>query len=321
MSLLRHVVRGFAVAAVVALGGCAGALDPGAGAGACVEPGQPVQATLISVIRSGSEQQDPLSAVAPSAPRLVSLIRPEQVAVSGPDVYIADSGLGAVLRTDRGGMAFNTVARLPATRLGGLAVDRFGTVMLALPGDSTLLQFGRLGSPPPPIGAGTLSSPVDVATDGTGSIVVGDGLGARVVRFNRIGQVQAAIGERGDRPNPFSAVTAVALAADSLYVLDGLARQVTVFPASGASRAVSLGPEARMPVALAADRWGRIYVADAGRRGLTVLQAATPQLGDLGGVPSLQSVSDVFIDESDSVYVADSAAGAVYVLAVPQPCP
>ena len=316
----RHLVA----LAVVALTGCAGGLDSGTGAGtqSCVEPGQPVQAALLSILRSGTEQADPVSPAPPSAPRLTGLIRPEQVAVTGPDVYIADSGLRAVVRTDRGGMAFSTVARLPSTRIGGLAVDRSGTVMVALPGESALLQFGRLGGDASRIGDATaLSSPVDVATDGTDRIFVGDGLGARIVRFNRIGQVQSMIGERGDRPGPFNAVTAVALGPDALYVLDGAARQVKVMPASGPARTVALGNEARQPAALAVDRWGRIFVADRGRRGLTVLQTAAPQIGDLGGVPALQNVSDVFVDESDVVYVADSVAGAVYVLAVPRPCP
>lgn len=315
--------RGLALAAALGLTGCAGALDPGAAGGSqsCVEPGQPVQATLLSILRSGTVQADPFAAT-PSPPRLAGLVRPEQVAVMGPDVYIADSALGEVLRTDRNGTSYATAARLPATRIGGLAVDRMGTLTVALPAESTLLQLDRQGGAPRRLGdASAVSSPVDVVTDGDDQIFTADGLGARVVRFNRIGQTQVMIGERGDRANPFTTVTALALGPEGLYVLDGTTRQVQVMPAGGAARTVSLGSEARLPVALAVDRWGRIYVADRGRRGLTLLQTAAPQLGDLGGVPPLQNVSDVFVDESGIVYVADSAAGAVYVLAVPRPCP
>lgn len=315
-------LRAPAILAVAMLAGCAGALDP-AGSTQCVEPGQPLQASLVSVIRSGIVRDEELSAASiGAAPQAMQLVRPEQIAVSGPDVYIADTGVGAVLRTDRMGSTFARIATLPATRIGGLAADRLGDVLIALPADSSVRLFPRGGGPARSIGeASALASPADVVTDGVGRIDVADALGARVVRFNRIGQVTGIIGERGDRPGPFTSATALALDEGALYVLDGVARKVHVMPITGAPHVLDLGAEARFPGALAVDRWGRIFVADRGRRALTVLQGAVPQIGDLGGTPPLQQPTDVAVDDSGLVYVADGPAAAVYVFAVPRPCP
>jgi len=252
----------------------------------------------------------------------MQLVRPEQVAVSGPDVYIADTGAGVLLRTDRMGSTFARVATLPSTRIGGLAADRLGDVLLALPAESSVRMLSRGGGPSRRLGeASALTSPADVVTDGIGRIDVADALGARVVRFNRLGQVIGVIGERGDRPGPFTSATALAQDEGALYVLDGTALKVHVIPMAGNGQVLDLGSEARLPGALAVDRWGRIFVADRGRRALTVLQGTIPQIGDLGGTPPLQLATDVAVDESGLVYVADGPAGAVYVFAVPRPCP
>lgn len=319
-------LRSFASAVLAAalLAGCAGGLDGlRAARTQCIEPGQPLQATLMTVVRAIAQRGDGYTATPTAlAPPLLGLVRPEQIAVSGPDLYIADPGVGLLLRTDRMQSDFVQVARLPATRIGGLAADRMGDVLMAVPAEPAVRLYPRIGGPARRIGESTaLSSAVDVAIDGIGNIFVADGLRGNVVRFDRLGQVSGIVGERRDRASPFESVSAVALAGDVLHVLDGVARKIHVLPPGGAGRVLDLGPEARFPVALAIDPWGRIFVADRGRGTLTVLQSGAPQIGDLRGLPTLQGAADVAVDDSGIVYVADAAAGAVYVLDVPKPCP
>ena len=312
------------LAMAAALTGCAG-LDGGgrASRSQCVEPGQPLQATLMTVIRAVAQRGNVLDAPPTVlAPPLIGLVQPEQVAISGPDLYIADPALGMLLRTDRMQSDIVQIGRLPAGRIGGLAADRFGDVFLALPAEPAVRWYPRIGGSVRRIGdASALSSAVDVAVDAIGNLHVADGLRANVVRFDRLGQVTGIVGERRERATPFASVTSIALAADVLHVLDGTARQVHVLPAAGAPRVLELGAEARFPSAIAVDPWGRIFVADRGRRTLSVLQSGAPQLGDLRGLPALLGASDVAIDESGIVYVADPPAGVVYVFDVPKPCP
>lgn len=307
------------------LSGCQGAFDRAAPPAelACVAADQPLQATLLSQYRSGMAQDDPtqMPSAAAAAPQWLSLVRPAQVAASGNDVFIADGGLGAVVRSDRFGQSFSRVARLPGARIGGLATDRFGTLFLAVPAERAILQIGRNGLADRAIGHdGVLGAPVDVAVDDNGNLFVADELGARVVAFDRLGQVTAVVGERGGSANPFRSVNAVALGPEGVYVLDTTARQIVIVAPRGPMlRALPLSREVAHPVAIAVDRWGRIFVAGRGA-GIFVMEPDTPTAMALGGVPSAVDIADLHLDEQGILYVADGAGGVVSAVQVPPRC-
>ncbi len=310
---------------VAMLSGCQGAFDRAAPPTelTCVASDAPLQAAVLSQYRSGMAQDDPtqMPSAAAAAPQWLSLARPVQVAASGNDVFIADGGLGAVIRSDRFGQSFSRVARLPGARIGGLAADRFGTLFLAVPAERAILQIGRNGLADRAIGHdGVLGAPVDVAVDDNGNLYVADELGARVVAFDRLGQVTAVVGERGGAANPFRSVNAIALGPEGVYVLDATARQVVIVAPRGPMlRALPLPREVANPVAIAVDRWGRIFVAGRGA-GVFVLDTDTPTVTPLGGVPTAVDIADLYFDEQGILYVADGAGGVVSAVQVPPRC-
>ncbi|MFN0316313.1 MAG: hypothetical protein ACKVQA_14910 [Burkholderiales bacterium] len=305
-----------ALAALLMLAGCA--LEPREGGGQCAAPGAPLAATLVETIRSG-----PLQSAPGSAPGgLFSLISPEQIAISSADLFIADRGRAALVRLQRAQGSFSVMASM-TSRVSGMHVDRFGTLYLALPGEGRVAQLSPDGGPERNFaGAGALSSPVDVTSDGVSRIFAADATGARVVVFNRLGQVMGTLGETTAMPNPFRSVTALAHGEQGLYVLDAAARQVHLIATRGAGRIWDMGQFARLPVALAADRFGRVFVADRGSSRIVVLDAlGSGEPLALENVPPLQDLSDVWIDDFGVLYAADAAAGVVYSLHIPGPCP
>lgn len=307
------------------LAGCEGAFErpPEIADTACVAEEGRVEAIVLGQLRGGPGQEDPtrMPSAAATAPAWLTLAQPRQVFAVGNDVYVADAGLGAVIRTDRFGQTAVRMARLPGTRVGGLAADRFGTLYLAVPAERAVVQIGRNGLADRAIGHdAALGAPIDVAIDETGNLYVADELGARVVVFDRVGQVVATIGERGGTPNPFVSVTAVATGPDGVYVLDATARRVFVATARGpVVPRVELPPEAGIPVALAVDRTGRVFIGTRTGSLLMVETSGTEAL-PLSGVPRLADLADLHLDDQGTLYLADAAAGTVYLLRVPGRC-
>lgn len=298
-----------AMCASLALAGCAGGGNAGPQAPLCVQAGAPVFATLLQIFRGA------LGGAAGAG-----LIGPEQVAVSANDMWIADRSRGELLKVDRTAQRSSVIARMRG-RVAGLHVDRLRSVYLALPAQRVVRQIGSDGRLEreyrDPEGR---MIPVDVVADGTGPVFVADEANARVVIFNRLGQVTGTLGERTSRPNPFLSVSALAQEGGGVYVLDASARMVHVMRDGDAMEIRELGTLVSRPVALAVDRWHRIFVADPGGRVLMLDadSARAPSL--IEGLPRIAQPGDLWIDETGVLHLADTAGGAVYSLQVPAPC-
>lgn len=307
-------------ALLASLAGCGanGALSP---APSCLAAGAPAHATLWQTLRGGVTASDPLARAPSPAPGHVAFLQPVQVAVSGNDLFVADLGRRELLRIDRGLQTVSRFVPLPAQG-GALAVDRWSSVYLIEPGLRRVVQYRRDGSLAQTYAdPGSLTRPVDVVADATERVYVADAAGARVVVFNRLGQVTRLIGERGDRPNPFRSITALAASAHGLYVLDALAQRVHALDYEGAARFGFEVRVLRQPAALAVDRHERVFVADAGAATVWMFEPA--RAGGLAGRRlegvRLERPGDLWIDDAGFLYVADAHAG-VLTLTVPPPC-
>ena len=301
------------------VGGCAG--DPSrdvAVTGECLRSEAAVAATALAPIRTFLEDGVPGEL---SGRSIGSLIRPQQVATAPGALFVADIGQRRILRVDPVRSTFTQLLSLDE-RPSGLAVDRMQTLYLAFPGSRQVVEVtadGRVAAIiQDPVGRVV---PVDVAVGEAGRIFVADGINARVLVFNRFGQVVESIGEKGGRPNLFRSVDALWLSGSDLYVLDAVARRVFVFGGEGRSGVIELGDAVSLPSAIAADRWRRVFVADRASGKVMVYDpagAAAP--GSLVGMPPVQDLADIWIDEFDTLYVVDAGAASVLPFRVASPC-
>ncbi len=291
----------------------------------CMPGEATVHATPLYEVRSAMGAVDPFASVPadPAIPGPVSLMRPERIASNGMDLLIADAGLRAVLRTDRAGSAMNVAARLPPTRPGGLAVDRLGSYFVAVPAEAAVWQFDRTGRIDRRLqDASVLGSPEGLAVDDQGNVFVADGLGARVTVFDRTGRVVTVLGPRSGAPDAFRSVSGIALGPAGLHVLDAVARRIVIVDPRGAViRDVVLAPAIQAPAGLATDRWGRIFVGDRASGSVWSISPASDALSAVEGVSVSSELSDLAVDESGTLYVADAAGGVVRSFRLTQPCP
>lgn len=300
-------------------GGCAS--DPAKDmdvTGECLRSEEAVAATALAPIRTFLEDGTPGEL---SGRSIGSLIRPQQVATAPGALFVADIGQRRILRIDPIRSTFSPLLSLEE-RPAGLAVDRMQTLYVAFPGSRQVVEVTADGQVAAIIQdpAGRVV-PVDVAVGDAGRIFVADGINARVLVFNRFGQVVDSIGEKGDRPNPFRSVDALWSGGSDLYVLDAIARRVFVIGGEGRSGVIELGDAVSLPATIAADRWRRIFVADRASGKVMVYDpasAAAPR--PLVGVPPVQDLADIWIDDFDVLYVVDAAAASVLSFRVASPC-
>jgi len=315
----RRPLLGIVLIVATLVQACAEVPDSGSAGRVCVAPNDPVAATLIASYRAGTSQSGIPSPGAASPPSIVSFLSPDQIAASGDDLFVADQGLSQLIRVQRASQTYRPIARLPG-RVSGMYVDPFRSLYLAIPAQGAVLQMSFDGTIERVFRDPTqLSTPIDVAMDRTQRLYVADGSDARVLVFDRLGQVVGTLGERVSVPNPFSTVNGIAMGSNRVYVLDSTARRIHVFASDVAVAVLELGSTVRQPTRLAVDRWERIFVADGAGARILVLEASAPERAtEIGNLSGLQQINDLWIDDFGVLYVA--AMGAVMAYQIPAPC-
>lgn len=245
------------------------------------------------------------------------LFVPAGLAVDGSgNLYVADTGNARVVKITppANGSTISTVAT-GLTGSAGLAVDGAGTIYIADSGNNRVLKqtpSAAGGYTQTTLGSG-LGAPVAVAADTNGNIYIANQQSGAVVRETLLaGQyVQSTV---------LSGLAGVSgLAADpngNLYLVDASNSRVVLAatsPAGYTQSTVSTG-EAISPVAVVADAWGNIYIADSASG--SVLKE-TPALGANAerivatGLPFAGSQAGLAIDGKGNLYLANSAANSV----------
>lgn len=319
------------LAAVMALAGCAAPAPsgkPGAGQSQCSAPASPLQATLLDTIDGGPVRIDPLIG---SESRVrgtrITLVRPTQVAAAGNDLFVTDTTRRTVFRIDRGSHAVSTFGPAGRDEGGGLHVDRGLNVYVGDPANRRVVQYTRTGSVVKIFRDEIrLKRPVDITMpDDETELFVADGLQGEIAVFGRLGGVSRVLGERGDRPAAFRAITALTSGPDGLYLVDTLARKVQVIDPRDGSLHYSLGGAGlRLPVALAVDRFNRVFVADGFNNSIQVFQRDLPAAAQgqaLATAAGFLRITDLWLDDEGRLHVADADAGRIQVLHIPRPCP
>ena len=290
------------IAALLALGGCEST------------PREPARYSTLTpgpLIRGGL-----LGMAGPFTP----LRGPVAVAAIGPDVYVADAGLGMLLRVDQVASRltpFGPRGVQPGTRL---AADVDGSLYVLDPGSRRLQRFARDGRlmqsfPTDP----TIASLRDLALDPTrGRILAADALNRQVVAFRPLGTSSELLPIYGEPRYQVTSFDALAVAPDALYALDARCRCIARLAFDGRVLATFGHQRLVKPERIAADRYGRLFVADGGDRSIKafrdgILEETIPNAG-LG----LLEASDLAYADG-WLYVADAPGSQVRMLRVQPP--
>jgi sugar lactone lactonase YvrE len=234
---------------------------------------------------------------------------PSQIAVDANDnVYVADSGLGAVEEYPKGYGAIAATATAGANLVAptGVAVDGAGDVFIADNGNVYEVPIGAAG-----LNAagqltlkGGLGSDLKLAADGFDDLYISDPSNHRVVKLGNIAGTFGPLTQTETDLGGFNAPSSIAVDENgNLYVADG-SNLYEVTPTGTQSTLLTTLSNA---TGLAVDPSGAVYVA---------MPGGTVRIPSLGGTltpasqtiiaPTVTSPASVAIDSKEDVYVADS---------------
>lgn len=249
------------------------------------------------------------------------LARPTAVSVWGPDVYVVESATSALYRFDS---TTHNVLRMSSVRplMGTRAVaGPDGSVYLLQPGAAGIRRYARDGRLIATYAApGDLAYPVDMVIEpARGLLRVADGSLEQIVAFHPMGRIAYIVGQRSDPDRRLDAgIRQMAAGEGSVFVTDPACRCVgEVLPGGQGLRTFGEGELIR-PTAVAADRWGRVWVVDTGDRQIRVyfdgLPAGSVRFADL----NLASAEAMAIHEND-LYLADAQGGRIAIFRITAP--
>lgn len=200
------------------------------------------------------------------------------------EVWVVDSGVGAVCRYAMQGRLLGAFGKGRLTRPTAIAISRSGDhVIVVDTADHRLAIFRKSGAFIGYLGGrgiepGQFNFPVDADFGPDGELFVLDAMNARVQRFVQEGdsyRFAGEFGERGMAKGSFSMAKSLAVSSSGhIYVTDALANKVVVF-----------------------DREGRFLITFGGRY-LSVDGKVAP-----GGFSMPRGIA---ADENDGIWVADS---------------
>lgn len=259
-------------------------------------------------------------AARPGSGAFVKLIAPTALALRGNDLLVVDSGAARLWRVD---LALNTLSPIvgaPATPatvvalgpdLSAWVLDGVARQVLRFARDGRLLQTYRAGS--------SLTAPVAfVLADGGATLLVADESLRQWVEFRPVGAFAVSVRPGLADGAEVRGVDGLATAGDRVFVLDRSAAVVHVVRRDGQVLGRLGEAELKQPVAIAADRFGRVFVVDAQDRAVKLLSPGrTTQVFD-AALLRVQVIGGIAVDER-FLAVADRLSGQVVIHVVRTP--
>lgn len=268
----------------------------------------------------------------PGGGAYVKLLAPAAVALRGNDLLVADSGSGRVWRVDLALNTFSPIAGVTASLgsavalgpdLSAWVLDGVSRQVQRFSRDARLLQSYRTDNAATSTAAFTLA-------DGGATLLLADdsqrqwlelrpagGL-ATPVRPSRVddsarARLDAPAADAdADAPRGVRGVDGLASAGDTVYVLDRNAAVVHVVRRDGQVTGQLGAGELKQPVAIAADRRGRVFVVDAQDRAIKLLRPGRPaQVFDAAQL-RVQMIGGIAVDEQ-FLAVTDRLSGQVVI--------
>lgn len=303
------------------------ALAPGPAAlAACAEPGPgpvgdagtPPPSPLRRVRTVGGGFLSPPGPAygVPSRPgtgMYVRLMAPTALALRGNDLLVVDSGAGRVWRIDIGLNTVSAIAGAPAlpgtavalaADLSAWVLDGTSHQVLRFARDGRLLQTFR-GGPAAPAPTGL------ALAEGGATLLLADGVLGQWAELRPVGAFARPV--RPVLPSGgIAGVDAIAMASDGVFVLDRRAGLVHRLRRDGEWIDSLGGGALQQPVALAADRFDRVYVVDAQRGAVVLLRAGRPAGVFDAAALGVRQVGGIAVDDR-FLAVADRLTGQVVV--------
>jgi DNA-binding beta-propeller fold protein YncE len=254
----------------------------------------------------------------------IRLMRPAAIAAHGDDVYIVDGGSDMLYRYERALGRLSVLKDLKGV-VAGAVTDIFIaqdlSYYLADADARRVLHFDRHGDQirvfEDPI---NLGRPVSVSEDpDTGTVYIADGFNDDVLVYNAAGQLQGAIGTRGQAQGQFMGITAMAQSSEGIYVATRFGtHRVQMMGLDGGFKQAFVSDSVTFPTAIVTDGNGRVYVSDFMDNTIRVYVdgQVVETLGGTGSAPGrFKRITDMWLDNG-LLYVADSLNNRVQVIRV-----
>lgn len=251
----------------------------------------------------------------PAAGTYVKLLAPTAVALRGNDLLVVDSGTQRVWRADLALGTLTAVAGAPglpgtAVALGAdlsaWVLDVQAGRLLRFARDGRLLQTQRASAFVPTPAAFTV-------LDGGAAVWLADALPAPLVEMRAFSGVATPVQPQGHGSARIERAGALATTRDAVYVLDLEARVVHRLRRDGHIDATLGAGVLVQPEAIAADRFGRVFVTEPGAGLIRVLDTQAPPDTIEGQRLGVQHIGGIAVDER-FLAIADRAAGQVVIV-------
>jgi DNA-binding beta-propeller fold protein YncE len=248
----------------------------------------------------------------------------DAVAARGNDIFVADTNQRMIFLIDRGQRSLSKFAPLT----GGGSTDLYYASDFSLyvinQSRAQVIKYSRDGRIIRTFGGRRdLSNPVAVVESSElNRVLVADSLSAQVSMFNKLGGLTRVIGQNINFPSPASSIIDMASANGLIYLLDKLAREVSVANSEGKLLYTFGSSQLKQPVALAIDYCGRIFVADQFDNTIHVFVDEIPLTifkNNHPGLTGFQLITDLWID-NELLYVADGLSGSIKLLRIEGGC-
>lgn len=246
----------------------------------------------------------------------VVLRQPTAISARGNDVYLVDAGLRRIFRYGRAEQTLAPFTNLSAGAGTSVYAAPDLSVYVTDPARSQVLRFAWDGAPLPPLNSpGNLVRPIAVTVDeGSGQVLVADGLYDRIIVFNNLGRPLSVI-----KPQQVRAIAAMAQGPDGIYVVDRLARQVVVLGRDGGDYRYAFGAGSLAdPNAIAVARGNLVFVGDNFDQTVKVFRSGrlVAQVGGAGVAPGRFNGIAGLAADGGLLYVADSLNARVQIMLI-----
>ncbi len=255
--------------------------------------------------------------------------RPTAVALRGQWLYIADGGLDILYRYD---LALRRLEQVKDLRdldghdITDIYVASDYSYYLADPQGARVLHFSAQGGLIREYSdAINIGSPVAILVEeDNGRLFIADGFNDDVMVFNLAGGMVGVLGQRGDGDGRFRRITDFAAGSLGYYVATRFGEHRVQIMARDGRYATALEKDTvTFPKAIAADQYGRAFVADYLDDTIRVYQGEklVETIGHHGSAPGqFRRITDLSLVDGRLV-IADSLNGRVQILTVPAPSP
>ncbi len=244
------------------------------------------------------------------------------VAARAGQVFVVDSMAGGLVRADVFGGDVRLVRELRDANTSGLYVTQDLTIYVVDRHGRAVIELSDSGWERQRFADSRLiPAPVDVSELNWGStVVIADELSRRLVLFDGLSNPTGMMNSTLSPVISAASIAAIAASNGSVFVLDTASREAIQLDLQGRPVA-TFGEDALLvPVAIAADPCGRVFVADGHAEGLFVSSYEYQGTNARAALPAeiVAAVTDLWIDGSE-LYIAAGPFG-VYVMAVQPAC-